>query len=329
MCLLLLWEKTATLFNLKKALHAFGTMTIVLLTRQFLTSAPEDHKLVSRTNTKSNQLLNPAVSAFIYWPFFIGFILKFCVFICFLILSLIPTPTGILTTVTKSRTQTKNMSISKYSTRNQGINNYFLVLVLLFTSSFFIGACQSGFTQYTFSVAVKLNIGFNQKDAALLNIVVSAVSFVSLLVACLATYYIPVRIVTLTLAFSAILPDILLIFLGLQSSKMFWIFATFKAFLLMPNSPLAVPFIDSYTEMAGGMVVMHEIIYSSGSIIQYFINGYLLEYQTPWTLLVFGLIITVALCMTQFGAFLAAGTGCKKERNKYNMNEEEDKLIEQ
>ena len=207
MCFLLLWEKTGAIFNLKKAIDAFGTMAIIILTRKFLTSENDvlqDHKLPTRNNTKSYQVLNPAVSAFIYWPFFIGFILKLFVFIFFLILSLIHTPKEILTKVTKSRTQTKNISIRKYATSNQNINNYYLVLVLLFTSSLCIGASQSGFMQYTFSTAVKLNNGFNQQDAALINIVVSGVSCISLLLACLATYYIPVRIVTLTFAFSAI-----------------------------------------------------------------------------------------------------------------------------
>ena len=159
MCFLLLWEKTGAIFNLKKAIDAFGTMAIIILTRKFLTSENDvlqDHKLPTRNNTKSYQVLNPAVSAFIYWPFFTGFILKLFVFIFFLILSLIPTPKEILTKVTKSRTQTKNISIRKYATSNQNINNYYLVLVLLFTSSLCIRASQSGFMQYTFSTAVKL-----------------------------------------------------------------------------------------------------------------------------------------------------------------------------
>ena len=89
-CLLLLWENTATLFNLKQAMYVFGTMTIILLTRQFLThpEGTEDHLLSTSSNLTSSYLVNPAVAAFIYWPFFIGFGFKFSTFVSFLILSM-------------------------------------------------------------------------------------------------------------------------------------------------------------------------------------------------------------------------------------------------
>ena len=335
MCLLLLWEKTATLLNIKQALYVLGNMTVTLLARQFLTQPEETdvteddlltniNNLTSRNNLTYQQS-NPTVSAFIYWPFFIGFGFKLLIFIPFLILCIIPTPHEIQEKLTKSRNKEKGVghtggdsSKNKHKLR---INNYYLVLGLLFSSTFLAGASQSSFLQYTFSTAVELNNGFNQKDAALLNIVISGVSFISLLFTGLAAYYIPIRILILTFAFTVILPDALLAFVGNKSSTMFWIFATFKALLITPNAPLLIPFIDSYIEIAGWVMAIYKSTGYIGSIIQYFINGYLLEYKSSWTLLVFGLALTVFLFITMFGAFLAARTGCKLK--SHDESEEE------
>ena len=305
-------------------------MTIILLTRQFLThpEGTEDHLLSTSSNLTSSYLVNPAVSAFIYWPFFIGFGFKLFTFVFFLILSIIPTPHEIGEKITKSRNQNKNVSTGNDSDRNEDnskINNYRLVLGLLLSSAFFEGSCQASFAQYTFSTAVELNNGFNQKDAALLNIVIFGVSFVSLLLTGLAAFYISVRILSLSFAFAAIVPDTLLAFVGNESSIMFWIFATFKALLITPTISLSVPFIDSYIEIAGGLMAIYDALCYGGAIIQYFINGYLLEYESSYTLLLFGLSLTVFLFITQFGAFLAARTGWKPE----SQNEcEKERLIE-
>ena len=314
-------------------------MTIILLARQFLSNPEENgisdgHVFSTRDNLTSHQLLNPAVSSFIYWPFLIGFSFKFVIFISFLILSIIPTPHEIQEKLTKSRSQTQHKH-SNSDTEKIKIKNYFLVFGLLFSSALLVGACQVGFIQYTFSTAVKLNNGFNQKDAALLNIVILGVSSISLLLTSLAAYYIPIRILTLTLSFCAVLPDTLLTFAGSESHKLFWIFAIFKAFLFTPNGSLIIPYIDSYIEMAGGLVASYEAMYFIGSIIQYFINGYLLEYKkTSWTLLLFGLSLTVSLFMTQFGAFLAAREGCivesqdQRDEERLIETSEEERLIE-
>ena len=309
-------------------------MIIILLTRQFLTrpeksEISEDHLLSARNNLTSHLALNPAVSAFIYWPFFIGFGFKFVTFIFFSILYIIPTPREIEEKLTKSRNQTKDVGTGNDSDKNEDkseINNYYLVLGLLLSSAFFNGACQTSFVQYTFSTAVELNNGFNQKDAALLSIVLFGVSCLSVLLESVAAFYIPIRTLTLTVAFIAILPDILLTFVGTESSKMFWIFAIMKALLINLNAPLLVPFIDSYIEIAGGLMAIYKTMCFSGSIIQYFINGYLLEYESSWTLLLFGLILTMFLFIAQFAAFLAARTECKLK--SWDKSEEE-RLIEE
>ena len=252
-------------------------------------------------------------------------------FIYFLILSLIPTPKDILEKFTQSRVKARSSYNSAGSDMDKSMKfNYFLVLVLLFASGVFLGASQSGFVQYTFSTAVKLNNGFSQKDAAVLNIVISGVSSLSSVLAGWASYYIPVRIVTLSLIFSAILPDILLTILGTNSYKLFWIFATVKAFLISPSGPLSVPYTDTYIELAGGLLAAFEATYFIGSIMQYFMNGYLLEYEKPSTLLVCGIVLTVFLFLTQFGAFIAAGKGCKEIPYKDHLNnaEDEERLTE-
>ena len=110
-------------------------MIIILLTRQFLTrpeksEITEDHPLSTRNNLTSHQPLNPAVSAFIYWPFFIGFGFKFVTFIFFSILYIIPTPREIEEKLIKSRNQTKDVGTGNDSDKNEHkseTNNYFLV----------------------------------------------------------------------------------------------------------------------------------------------------------------------------------------------------------
>ena len=316
-------------------MYVVGTVTVILLTRQFLThtevsDTTEDHLLSTKNNQTSHQPLNPAVSAFIYWPFFIGFCFKFLTFVFFEILYIIPTPHEIEENLRTSRNHGKDVGkdVGKDSDKNEDNlkkPNYYLVLVLLLSSAFFKGACQASFVQYTFSTAVELNNGFNQKDASLLIIVIFGVSFISLLFTGLAAYYIHVRILSLTFAFSTIVADTLLAFVGNESSKMFWIFAILKALLITPTVSLSIPYIDSYIKMAGGLMATYEALCYSGAIVQYFINGYLLEYQDSWTLLLFGLALTVFLFITQFGAFLAARTGCKL---KSQDESEEERLIE-
>ena len=333
MCILLLWQKTATLFNLQQALYAFGTMTISLLTRQFLTGPRETDKLMSNnSNLTPHQPLNTAVPSYIYWPFFMGSVLQFLIFISFLAVALVPTPNEIKKQFSKRQTSGTDTFKCRLSNQDKSsMNHYILVLVLLFAADFLLGACHSSFIQYTFITAVKINNGFNQKDAAILNTVISGISCLSPLLTSLTSYYVPVRIVTLTLAFSAIFPDVLLILFGIQSYTMFWIFATLKAFLIAPGVPLSIAFVDSYIELAGGLLSIFEAMFFSGCITQYFINGYLLEYNSTWTLLVFGVALTVLIFISQFGAFLFAGTGCKKESTRVNQtdDEEEMRLIEQ
>ena len=331
MCILLLWQKTATVFNIQQVLYSLGNMTITLLSRQYLTSTGEDDDHRHLLNLTSHQTLNPSVSAFIYWPYFMGSVLKFVVCMPFLVLSVIPKPKEIQEQFTKRHTKGSNSYnwTVLYEDKSK-LNNYFMVFVLLYTSEFLLGACHAGFMQYTFITAVKLKNGFNQKDAALLNSVISGVSSISPLLASLTAYYIPVRILTLSLAFSAVLPDVLLLAFGIQSYKMFWTFVTLKAFLLSPSDPLSVPYIDSYIELSGGLLSMLEAVHFSGSITQYFINGNLLEYTSVWTLLVFGLILTVFIFITQFCAFLASGTGCRNgPEHKFMKEEKQEKLLEQ
>ena len=240
-------------------MYVVGTVTVILLTRQFLThtevsDTTEDHLLSTKNNQTSYQPHNPAVSAFIYWPFFIGFCFKFLTFVFFEILYIIPTPHEIEENLRTSQNHGKDVGkdVGKDSDKNEDNlkkPNYYLGLVLLLSSAFFKGACHSSFVQYTFSTAVELNNGFNQKDASLLIIVIFGVSFMSLLFTGLAAYYIHVRTLSLTFAFSTIVADTLLAFVGNESSKMFWIFAILKALLITPTVSLSIPYIDSYIQV--------------------------------------------------------------------------------